>query len=84
MSPHFPHILCSSERHLKKFELYEINVNGYGLGTAHCRKVVKRCSVCIFVPENLRYTNIDLGKYCKDQDKEVCVLKLNQPFSMFV
>ena len=80
MSPHFPHILCSSECHLKKFELYQINVNGYRLGTAHCRQVVKRCSVCIFVPENLSYTNIVLGKHCKDQEKEVCVLKLKSTF----
>jgi len=28
----------------------------------------------------LKYTNIDLGKYCKDQDIEVCVLKLKSTF----
>jgi exonuclease III len=32
--------------------------------------------VCIFVQRNLEYTNIDLDKYCNDQDIEVCVLKL--------
>jgi 3-methyladenine DNA glycosylase Tag len=30
--------------------------------------------------KNLKYTNIDLGKYCKDQDIEVCVLKLKSTF----
>jgi hypothetical protein len=31
---------------------------------------------CIFVHKDLNYSAIDLGKYCKDQDIEVCVLKL--------
>jgi len=30
--------------------------------------------------KNLSYTNIDLGKYCKDQDTEVCMLKLKSTF----
>ena len=68
MSPNFPHILCFSEHHLKKFELNQMNVHGYRLGVAFCRQVVKRGGVCIFVPKkNLRYTNIFLGKYCGDQ-----------------
>ena len=70
MSPNFPHILCFSEHHLKKFELNQINVHGYRLCVAYCRQVVKRGGVCIFVKEKkkkLRYTNIDLGKYCGDQ-----------------
>jgi hypothetical protein len=49
MSPNFPHILCFSEHHLKKFELDQINVDGYRLGTAYCRQVVKRGCICIFV-----------------------------------
>jgi hypothetical protein len=49
MSPNSPHILCFSEHHLKKFELDQINVDGYRLGAAYCRQVVKRGGVCIFV-----------------------------------
>jgi len=49
LSPNFPHILCFSEHHLKKFELNQINVDGYRIGAAYCRQVVKRGSVCIFV-----------------------------------
>jgi len=30
--------------------------------------------------KNLKYSNIDLDKYCKDQDIEVCVLKLQSTF----
>ena len=76
LSPNFPHILCSSEHHLKKFELKQLNVEGYSLGAAYSRQVVKRGGVCIFVHKNLNYTTVDLGKYCKDQDIEVCALKL--------
>ena len=30
--------------------------------------------------KNLKYSNIDLDKYCKDQDIEVCVLKIKSTF----
>ena len=80
MSPDFPHNLFFSEHHLKKPQLDQINVDGYRLGTAFCRQVVKRGGVCIFVKRNLKYSNIDLDKYCKDQDIEVCVLKLKSTF----
>ena len=30
--------------------------------------------------KNLKYSNIELDKYCKDQDLEVCVLKLKSTF----
>jgi len=79
--PNFPHILCFFEHHLKIFELNQININGYNLGTAYCRKIVKRGGVCIFVCNNLNYTNIDLSLYCKDQDIEVCALNLKLTFS---
>jgi hypothetical protein len=37
-------------------------------GAAYCRQVVKRGGVCIFVKKKkkLTYSNVDLGKYCKD------------------
>jgi hypothetical protein len=84
MSPDFPHILCFSEHHLKKPELDQINIDGYRLGAAYCRQFVKRDGVCIFVKKDLKYSNIDLDKYCKDQDIEDCMLKLKSTFSMFV
>ena len=80
MSPNFPHILCFSEHHLKKPELDQINIDGYRLGAAYCRQAVKRGGVHIFVKKNLKYSIIDLDKYCKHQDIEVCVLKLKSTF----
>jgi len=81
MYPNFPHILCFSEHHLKNFVLDQINIDGYNLGAAYCRQIVKRGGVCIFVRNNLNYTNIDLSAYCKDQDREVCALNLKLTFS---
>ena len=40
--------MCFSKHHLKKTELDQINVDGYRLGAAYCRQVVKRGGVCIF------------------------------------
>ena len=76
MLPNCQHILCFSEHDLEEFELDQINVDGYRLGARHCRQIVKRGGVCIFIYKTLNYiyTNTDLGKYCKDQDIEVCAL----------
>jgi hypothetical protein len=52
--PNLPHILCFSE-------LGQINTDGYRLGAAYCREAVIRDSVCIFVQNNLKHTNIDCG-----------------------
>jgi exonuclease III len=81
INPKLPHILCFSEHHLKNFELEQINVDGYNLGATHCRQVIKRGGVCIFVRNNLNYTNIDLSAYCKDQDIDICALNLELTFS---
>jgi hypothetical protein len=74
MSPNFPHILCLSEHHLKHTELVQINIEGFKLCTAYCRQIMKRGGVCMFIQKGLEYFKIDVNKYCKDQDIEICVL----------
>ena len=76
MYPDFPHVLCFSEHHLKNFELDQINIDGYNLGAAYCRQNIKRGGVCIFVHNNLNFTNIDLSVYCKDQDIVICAINI--------
>jgi len=76
MSPNFPHILCFSEHHLKHTELDQINIEGFKLCTAYSRQTIKRGGVCIFIQNNLDYSKIDVNKYCKDQDIEICMLNL--------
>jgi len=37
---------------------------------------MKRGGVCIFIQEGFEYFKIDVNKYCKDQDIEICMLNL--------
>jgi len=76
MSPNFPHILCLSEHHLKHTELDQINIEGFKLCTVYCRHTTKRGGVCIFIQKGLKYSKINVNKYCKDQDIEICMLNL--------
>ena len=80
ISPNYPQVLCFSEHHLKTFELDQISINGYKLGAAHSRQVLKGGGVCIFIQNTLECISIDLGKYCKEQDIEICMLKLTSNF----
>jgi hypothetical protein len=72
--PKFPHILCFSGHRRKQIELEQINLEGYELGAAYCRKSLLKGVVCIFVHKKYNYSNGDLSKYCKEQDTEACAL----------
>jgi hypothetical protein len=76
ISPNSPHILCFSEHHFKNFKLDQISIDGYKLVAAHSRQVLKGGDVCICIQNNLECTNIEVDKYCKEQDIEVCMIKL--------
>jgi hypothetical protein len=52
--PKFPHILCFSEHHPKQIELEQINLEGYKLGAAYCRKSLLKGGVCIFVHKKIQ------------------------------
>jgi hypothetical protein len=71
-----PHILCLSENHLRQFKLGQVSLDGYKLGTSYCRKTREKGEVCIFVYKNLNFLKVNLSRYCKEQDIEVCALKL--------
>jgi hypothetical protein len=51
----FPHILCFSGHHLKQLELNQINLDGYKLGAAYCRKSLLKGGASIFVHEKYNY-----------------------------
>ena len=59
----FPHVLCLSEHHMNYLELQQTFLDEKG-------------GVCILVQENLRYVSINLAKYSKDKDFEVCAIKI--------
>jgi len=51
-------------------------VDNYKLGVVYCRKLYEKGGACIFLQESFRYVRIDLEKYCKDKDFEVCAIKI--------
>jgi hypothetical protein len=76
ISPNLPHILSLSEHHLKQFELDQVSIKGYKLATTYCRRLREKGGVCIYVQKNMNFIKVNLNRYCKDQDIEVCALRL--------
>jgi hypothetical protein len=42
----------------------------------HIAQTIKRVAVCIFIQNSLEYSMIDVNKYRKEQDIEICMLNL--------
>jgi hypothetical protein len=77
--PELPQILCITKHHLKEHELERISINHYNLGAKFCRKNLKDGGVSIFVHKSLNFSNINIQEFGKEQDIEVCAVKLNLP-----
>jgi exonuclease III len=73
-----PQILCFTEHHLKNNEICNIPINSYKLGSYHCRELCKGGGVCIYVHESMYFTTINLSRFCKDTEIEICAIKLYQ------
>ena len=71
-----PHMICLSEHHLKCEEIEVAHIPDYELGAKYCRSSQKCGVVCIYIHKNMKYTNISLLKYCKEQDLEIVAVKL--------
>ena len=77
LHPDFPHVLCLTEHHLKKTQLGRFYIENYKLGAHYCREKREKGGVAIFVHNSLASTNIDIVRHCKDQDIEICAVKLS-------
>jgi len=75
-----PHLICLTEQHFKNYEIDVTPICNYKLGAKYCRKKLKTGSVCIYIQEALKFTNISLQKHCKEQDIDITAvqLKLNK------
>jgi hypothetical protein len=73
----YPHILCFSEHHLQEQEISKLCCSPYILAAKYCRNKSKAGGVCIYVHESLSFIPIDLEKYCKEHEIEVCAVKLD-------
>jgi len=74
--PDYPNILCLTEHHLKNFEIDNLPIDRFKLGSKFCRHEHKNGEVCIFVQEDLEFSSSSLDKYCKEKDIEVCPVRL--------
>ena len=71
-----PHIICLTEHHLKEQEIEITHIPKYKLGAKYCRLKLKNGGVSIYIMGTLTYSNINLRKYSKEQDLEICAIQL--------
>ena len=65
-----------TEHHLKNYEIDNLPIYRYKLGSNFCRHEFKNGGVCILVQEDLDFSPISLDNYCKEKDIEVCAVML--------
>jgi hypothetical protein len=65
--PEYPHIMCLTEHHLKDYEIDNLSIDHYKLGSKFCRQEFKNGGVCIFVHEDFEFSTIPSAKYCKEK-----------------
>jgi hypothetical protein len=49
----------------------------YNIGAQFCRVIHEKGGVIIYVHSSLKFSNINLSKHCKENDIEICAVKLN-------
>jgi len=69
--------MCLTEHHLKYLQLEKFHIENYNLGAHYCRQQCEKGGVAIFVHNSLGFINIHIAQHCKDQDIEICALKLS-------
>jgi hypothetical protein len=75
--PEYPLILCLTEHDFRDNEIDMISLEHYKLATKFCRQKLKNGGVSIFVHESINFIGIDLQHRCKEQDTEICAIKMN-------
>ena len=73
--PNLPQVICFTEHHLKAHELQNIHMEQYTLGAQFCRTNHAQGGVVIYTRNSLNAAPIDLSKYCKEKDIEICAVK---------
>ena len=72
-----PQIICITEHHLADEGLEGVALHPYILEAKFCRRMRKCGGVCIFIQDNIQYTNISMDKYSNEKDIEICAMKLH-------
>jgi hypothetical protein len=62
--------------HLDYPDLDHTYIEHYKLRAEYCRQALTQGGVCIVVHEKLKFSNVNLNEFCKEQDLEVCAVQL--------
>jgi hypothetical protein len=57
-------------------EIDALHIPQYKLGAKFCRRNLKNGGVCIHIQEDLKFSTINLHKYCKEQDLEIVAMQI--------
>ena len=71
------HFLCLSEHHLDMKQMEQTVIPNYILSAHFCRNIFKMGGVCIFTHKILHCMEINLAKFNKEKDLEVCATELH-------
>ena len=52
-------------------------MENYNLGAFYCREQYEKGGVAIYIHKSIHCSNIDIVKYCKEKDIEICALNLS-------
>jgi hypothetical protein len=77
--PDYPHIMCLTEHHRKDYEIDNLPIDRFKLGSKFCRHEFKNGGACFFIHEDIEFFSISLDKYLKEKDIDVCAVRLNLP-----
>ena len=70
--------MCLTKHHLKDLQLEKVHIENYKSGVHYCRQLhIKKGGVAIFVHNSLGFSNTGIDHHCKEQDIEICALKLS-------
>jgi len=65
--PHYTHIMCLTKHHLKDYEIDNLPIDHFKLGSKFCRHEFKTGGVRILIHEDLKFFTISLDKYGKEK-----------------
>jgi hypothetical protein len=77
--PHCPSIICLTEYYLRDYEVDNLSIDLFQLGSKFCRHDLKNGGMCVFVCEDFDFFSISLDKYFSEKDIEVCAVRLQRP-----
>jgi exonuclease III len=84
LTEHPLQIICLTEHHLHDEELEGMTFSNYTLGAKFCRKTHKGRGVCTLIKDNLHFASINIDKYSKEMDIEICAIKIYTPSGAIV